>query len=317
VNHVQTTEQLQIDMLVPFANHPFALYEGKRLDDMVESVKANGVMVPIVVRPIADGKFEILSGHNRVNAAKEAGLTDVPAAVRTGLSDSDAMLIVTESNLLQRSFADLCHSERATVIAAHYGVIKGRGYRSDLVDEVDVMLSESVPNGTLPNSLRGLEKIYGVSKNTISRYLRIAKLIPELQRRIDDRRLTVNDGVELSYLSEAEQVIVEKSLAHPRYKMTAVAAKKLKAIHDMRQVTDEDVAEATYVGEAAYKPRTVKFRGDVFAKFFDDGVSQEDIADELMTALEFYRANANVGRSGSNVPPHDTEMEAQSYSDSA
>ena len=104
---------LQIDRLVPFKSHPFKLYEGKRFTDMAESIKANGVMLPIIVRPSENSTHEILSGHNRVNAAKAAGLDTVPAIVREGLTEDEAKLIVTETNLLQRSFADLSHSERA------------------------------------------------------------------------------------------------------------------------------------------------------------------------------------------------------------
>ena len=119
-----------IEQLVPFADHPFKLYEGRRFADMVESVRANGVLVPIVVRPGADDQFEILSGHNRVAAAREAGLSEIPAIVREGLTDEEALLIVTETNLIQRSFADLKHSERAVAIAAHHRATKHQGKRT-------------------------------------------------------------------------------------------------------------------------------------------------------------------------------------------
>ena len=109
----------KLDNLIPYKDNPFALYEGQRFTDMVESVRANGVIVPIVVRPADDGKYEILSGHNRVKAAKEAGIDSVPALIRTGLTDEEALLIVTETNLLQRSFADLKHSERAVALVVH------------------------------------------------------------------------------------------------------------------------------------------------------------------------------------------------------
>ena len=109
------------ETLVPFANHPFPLYEGQQLADMVESVRANGVLVPIIVRfhPDEKGKYEILSGHNRVVAAKEAGIKEIPAIVMKGLTDDDAQLIVTETNLIQRCFADMKLSERASVLTVH------------------------------------------------------------------------------------------------------------------------------------------------------------------------------------------------------
>jgi len=83
-------QQIRVDQLVPFKDHPFELYEGQRFEDMVKSVQANGVLVPIIVRPSEEGKYEILSGYNRVAAAREAELKTVPAIVRDGLSDIEA-----------------------------------------------------------------------------------------------------------------------------------------------------------------------------------------------------------------------------------
>ena len=113
---------LSVGELIPFKGHPFRLYEGERLDDMVESIKANGVLVPIIVRKVG-AAFEILAGHNRVNAVKLAGLNEVPAIVLENISDEDALVYVIETNLIQRSFADMTHSEKAAVIALHHSKI--------------------------------------------------------------------------------------------------------------------------------------------------------------------------------------------------
>lgn len=116
---------LRIKDLIPFKNHPFKLYEGQLFEDMVKSVRDNGVLEPIIVRPITGTEtYEILSGHNRVAAAKEAGSDSVPAIIKYGLSDEEALLIVTETNLMQRSFTDLKHSERAAALTAHYAAMK-------------------------------------------------------------------------------------------------------------------------------------------------------------------------------------------------
>jgi ParB family chromosome partitioning protein len=102
-------DMLSVDLLIAYPNHPFKLYEGDRLADMVRSIKEMGILLPIIVRPAGSDneQYEILSGHNRVNAAKEAGLTEIPAIIKHDLSDNEANLIVTEKNLMQRSFADL------------------------------------------------------------------------------------------------------------------------------------------------------------------------------------------------------------------
>lgn len=130
--------EIEISKLVPFENHPFRIYEGERLNDMVTSIRELGVILPVVVRP-KENVYEILSGHNRVNAAKIAGLLKVPAVIKEGLSDEEANLIVTETNLMQRSFADLSYSERAVALITHYNAIKHQGMRSDLINEIEML----------------------------------------------------------------------------------------------------------------------------------------------------------------------------------
>jgi len=110
-------QEIPIANFIPFDGHPFRLYEGERLDDMVTSIKANGVLVPVITRrnarvESADGEaVEILAGHNRVNAAQIAGLETVPAIVLEGISDDEAMVYVVETNLIQRSFSVMSHAE--------------------------------------------------------------------------------------------------------------------------------------------------------------------------------------------------------------
>jgi ParB family chromosome partitioning protein len=125
-NHGDTPQFLYTDDLVPYSDHPFKLYAGERLNDMVRSITENGVIVPVIVRPIdkSEKKYEILSGHNRVNAAKLAGLERVPVHIKKKLTDKEAALIVTETNLVQRSFADLSHSERAVALKHHLEAVK-------------------------------------------------------------------------------------------------------------------------------------------------------------------------------------------------
>ena len=148
--------EIEISSLVPFANHPFKLYEGERLNDMVTSIKELGVILPVVVRLKDNNVYEILSGHNRVNAAKIAGLEKVPSIIKEGLSDEEANLIVTETNLLQRSFSDLSYSERAIALSMHHKAIKQQGKRNDLINEIE-MLSK-------PNNINAQETVSQVAK---------------------------------------------------------------------------------------------------------------------------------------------------------
>jgi len=206
INDALRIHNLSIDRLVPFHDHPFKLYEGQRFQDLVESVKENGIMLPIIVRPADKDNYEVLSGHNRVKAAKAAGLSAVPAIVREGLTDDDALLIVTETNLLQRSFADLSHSERALTLSKHYDAIKNQGRRTDLINDIENMLkaqNTDVSDTFTPveyklNSGDMIGEKYGLCRESVARYIRINKLIDDFKYRIDNNEIAIRTGVALS-----------------------------------------------------------------------------------------------------------------------
>ncbi len=131
-------QMLPVDSIKPFHSHPFRLYEGERLDDMVESVREHGVLVPAIVRT-APGGYEMLAGHNRLNAARLAGLTEIPAIVKEGLPDAEAYVYVIETNMLQRSFNDLSVSERIAVLAERYDKVCGTKKREEILAELQAL----------------------------------------------------------------------------------------------------------------------------------------------------------------------------------
>ena len=108
-------QMLSVDAIKPFHEHPFKIYQGDRLEDMVESIREHGILTPVIVRKLGSG-YEMLAGHNRHNAAKLAGLTEIPAIVKEDLTDDEAWIYVVETNVIQRSFSDLTISERIAVL---------------------------------------------------------------------------------------------------------------------------------------------------------------------------------------------------------
>jgi len=130
------TTLISVEKIVPFHNHPFRLYEGERLDDMVESIRAHGVLMPVIVQKTADG-YEMLAGHNRWNAAKIAGVNEIPAIVKEELSEEEAYVYVIETNLMQRSFTDLLPSEKAAVLAERYDKVLYQRHREDIIKELE------------------------------------------------------------------------------------------------------------------------------------------------------------------------------------
>lgn len=197
-------KQIPLDMLVPFHNHQFSLYNGERRDDMVESIRKNGVMTPIVCRPNPDGSdtYEILIGHNRWNCSKIAGLETIPAIIKEQLTEEEAQTYVDESNLIQRGFNDLKISEQARIIARRYSEMFSQGKRNDIINEIRALNGESESNG---NSREKVAEEYGLGRNTIARLVRISKLCDGILAWLDKGQLAVRAGVELSYLTAEEQ----------------------------------------------------------------------------------------------------------------
>lgn len=197
-------KQVPLDMLVPFHNHQFSLYDGERRDDMVESISKNGVISPIVCRPNPDGSdtYEILIGHNRWNCSKIVGLETIPAIIKEKLTEDEAQTYVDESNLIQRGFNDLKISEQARIIARRYSEMFSQGKRNDIINEIRALNGESESNG---NSREKVAEEYVLGRNTIARLVRISKLCDGILAWLDKGQLAVRAGVELSYLTAEEQ----------------------------------------------------------------------------------------------------------------
>ena len=299
--HKRVIAIMPVDKLKPFDGHPFHLYEGDRLNDMVESIRANGVLVPIIVRCI-DAVFEILAGHNRVNAAKMAGLNEVPAILLEKVSDEDAIMYVVETNLIQRSFADMTHSEKAAVIALHHSKMFSQGKRNDIIEQLKMLEN---PHGNRENErspqvgakLRTDEKVgntYSLSKNTVARYLRISKLIPALKTRLDSGGIAFLSAVTISFLKEGEQSILEKCIEKHGLSVDMKKAEVLRQYSEKGKLNG-DSAYQILSGETVKKPNrtpTVKINKAAYAKYFKPNQSAKDIQGIVEKALEMYFSQA-------------------------
>ena len=274
------------------------MYEGERLDDMVESVRTNGVLVPIIVRK--SGKtLEILAGHNRVNAAKSAGLDEIPAIILENISDEDALVYVVETNLIQRSFADMAHSEKAAVISLHHSKMFSQGKRNDILEHLKMLENphEYEENGTTPQigaKLRTDEKIgevYSLSKNTIARYLRINQLIPVLKSKLDSGNIAFIPAVTISFLRGAEQQLLNECME--QYGLF-VDMKKTDALRQLSEKgkLDKDSIYKILSGETEQKKSNripaIKINKTVYAKYFKPDQSAKEIQGIVEKALEMY-----------------------------
>ena len=189
-----TKKNISIEKLHPFENHPYKVQDNEEMDALAESIKAHGVVSPIIVRPLenATDEYEIISGHRRVMASRKAGITEVPALI-VSLDRDAAAIVLVDSNLHREH---ILPSEKAFAYKLKLDAMKHQGWRSDLT-------SDQVGGKLETADLVGAER--GDSMNQVRRYIRLTNLIPEILQYVDEGRISFTPAVELSYLNEQEQ----------------------------------------------------------------------------------------------------------------
>ena len=291
-------KQIPLDMLVPFHNHQFSLYDGERRDDMVESIRKNGVMTPIVCRPNPNGSdtYEILIGHNRWNCSKIAGLETIPAIIKEQLTEDEAQTYVDESNLIQRGFNDLKVSEQARIIARRYSEMFSQGKRNDIINEIKILNGEN--SAVTGNSREKVAEEYGLSRNTIARLVRISKLSDGILGWIDKGQLAVRAGVELSYLlAEEQEELFEINSADDDMlmKISEAQARDLRVLSADGVLDGDEVMKVLSVKKK--KPdKKVSIAPTLYKKYFA-GLSNDEIADTVAAALDMFFKNKEKGDS--------------------
>ncbi|NJD02190.1 MAG: ParB/RepB/Spo0J family partition protein [Ruminiclostridium sp.] len=292
--------EIELSRLVAFENHPFKLYEGKKLDDMAESIRENGIITPIIVRVKGDNIYEILSGHNRVNAAKIAGLKKVPAIVKEGLSDAEAKIIVTDTNFMQRSVADMLPSELAKSLKMQLEACKEAKQKQELIKEVENTGESSDDNGfgagaLLEHQGKSVEKVADknkMSRANIQRYIRLNNLITNLLDMVDDEKIGLYPAVSLSYLKQDEQLMVLETMESNNFKIDMTKAETLRTVSESGSLTGEKIY-SILKGEynkmkKTDKPATIKLKPKLVSKFFSSGQKQAEIEEVIEKALTQY-----------------------------
>lgn len=189
-----TKKNISIEKLHPFKDHPYKVQDNEEMNSLAESIKAHGVVSPIIVRPLENttDEYEIISGHRRVMASKKAGITEIPALI-VSLDRDAAAIVLVDSNLHREH---ILPSEKAFAYKMKLEAMKHQGWRSDLT-------SDQLGGKLETADLVGAET--GDSKNQVRRYIRLTNLIPEILQYVDDGRISFTPAVELSYLNEQEQ----------------------------------------------------------------------------------------------------------------
>ncbi|MGN0607350.1 MAG: ParB/RepB/Spo0J family partition protein [Oscillospiraceae bacterium] len=292
-----TVKQIPCDMLHPYHNHRFELYTGERLEDMVESIKENGILSPIIVQPDSNG-YEILIGHNRWNASKLAGIGSVPAIIKEGLTEEEAEMYVIESNLMQRGFDNLKISEQAAVIAQRHNEMFSQGKRNDIIRELQLLENPKYitdttlnPVGSKLDTSKEIGNEYGLGKTSVVRLIRIDRLIDELKVFINNNSIAIRSGVELSFLSEETQHIIAEQAED--FKIDMKIAKQLRNAADENGNIDTATIIRIITGTAEIKPKpvSIKLNNDIFSKYFSPDMKKKEVTETIEKALEYYFAN--------------------------
>ena len=261
-------QMIQIKNIQPFHDHPFHLYEGERLEDMIASVKEHGILNPVIVQKI-DGGYEMLSGHNRMNAAKLAGLKEVPAIVKTDLSEEEAYVYVIETNLMQRSFSDLLISEKAAVLKARYEKESCQGRRNDIIEEIARLEGKEVEvtRGHGDHRMKTRDTIgkeYELSGSSVGRLLKLNDLIKPFKDMVDRGALYTKVALQLAFLPEEEQNMVLNVMKEKKTKVTIDMVMKLRS--HSGALTDALVRR--YLSTEPVKKKCYKVPARIVEKYF-------------------------------------------------
>ena len=268
----EQVQQIPIGELFPFKNHPFKVLDDDSMSDTVESVKQYGVLSPLIARPRPKGGYEIISGHRRQHAAELAGLETLPVIVRQ-MDDDAAIILMVDSNL-QREH--ILPSERAFAYKMKLDAMKNQGTRSDLT------LTQVV------SKLRSNEKLgaeNNQSRETVRRFIRLTNLIPELLDMVDNKTVSFNPAVELSYLSPEQQQEVIRAMDDTQNFPSVSQAKRIKKLAQDGTFTTETVV-AIMGEEKKSELDTVTIKNDTLRKYFPRSYTPKQMEDTIIKLLE-------------------------------
>ena len=268
----EQVQQIPIDELFPFKNHPFKVLDDESMQRMVESVEQYGVLSPLIARPRPEGGYEIISGHRRQHAAELAGLETLPVIVRD-MSDDAAVILMVDSNL-QREH--ILPSERAFAYKMKLDAIKNQGTRSDLT-------STQVVSKLRSNEKLGAEN--NQSRETVRRFIRLTNLIPELLDMVDNKTVSFNPAVELSYLSPEQQQEVIRAMDDTQNFPSVSQAKRIKKLAQDGTFTTETVI-AIMGEEKKSELDTVTIKNDTLRKYFPRSYTPKQMEDTIIKLLE-------------------------------
>ena len=272
----EQVQQIPIDALHPFTNHPFKVLDDEAMTRTVESIAQYGVLAPLIARPRPDGDgYEIISGHRRQYAAKLAGLDTLPVIVRQ-MSDDAAVILMVDSNL-QREH--ILPSERALAYKMKLEALKNQGARSDLT---------SPQVAAKFRSDDAVAKDQGISGDTVRRYIRLTNLVPELLDMVDEKKIAFNPAVELSYLNESQQRDFLEAMDGTQNAPSVSQAQQLKKMAQCGEFTYEKAFDILGQ-EKKSEQDTVTIKNDILRKYFPRSYTPRQMEEKIIQLLDAWQ----------------------------
>ena len=270
----ESAMEIEISKIHPFKNHPFKVLDDEKMQDLVESVKINGVLTPVLLRMDENEEYEMVSGHRRMHAAQLAGLTTIPAIVRE-LSDDDAIVVMVDANI-QRE--ELLPSEKAFAYKMKLEAMKHQGSRTDLTlgqnDPKFKRTTEAIADGT------------GESYKQIQRYIRLTELIPELLDLVDNKKLQFTVAVNISYIDKEVQEWIYEYISDTGF----IKPKQIAALRN--QLNDGPINQIQMLSifnncvMAKKVSRSLTFSEKKLTKYFPDDYTAKDMEQVIESLLE-------------------------------
>ncbi len=274
-SQLEKVQKIPISELVPFKNHPFKIVDDEAMLRTTESIAQFGVLTPLIARPLEDGGYEIISGHRRAHAAEAAGLTEVPVIVRD-MDDDAATVLMVDSNLQREQ---ILPSERAFAYKMKMEAIGRQGERTDLTCGQVGHKSPGMKTREI------LADQTGDSARNVQRFIRLTNLIPELLDMVDQKQISFNPAVELSYLTPEEQQHVIEAMDFTQAAPSLSQAQRLKKLSQEGECTLEAMQEI--LGEVKKGDlERVAFKSEQLRKYFPKSYSPKQMQDTIIKLLE-------------------------------
>ena len=271
----ERVQEIPLDQLKPFRNHPFKVRDDQRMLDTVDSIREYGVLVPAIARPDPEGGYELISGHRRKRGCEMAGLQTMPVIIRD-LDDDAAVLVMVDSNI-QRE--ELLPSERAFAYKMKLEALKHQGARSELT---------SSQLGTKLRADELLAQQAGESRNQVQRFIRLTELISELLDMVDERKLAFNPAVEVSYLKRDEQRMLLEAMDAEQTTPSLSQAQRLKKFSQEGRLTEEAMS-AIMSEEKKSDMDKVTLRSDTLRKYFPKSYTPKQMEQTIIKLLDVWK----------------------------